>query len=529
MDAKELERKFTIKQLMSFNAELRSRNSDISFQYNNLVKKQDQIIENKVNSRIKIIQNEFNSKLQEKDQLLEEKDMEIELLKDEIKKRQRIIDNNASNSGIPTSKTPIGKKKHVPNTRVKTGKMVGGQTGHTKHKLYKFNDEEITENISVTLSSCPGCNGKNINIIGEGVSKDETDYDVKVIKRRYHFKNCSCLDCKKEFRSPIPRELKEENQYGNGVQALAVCLTNETYTPFNKTRQLISGLTENEINVSEGYIAKLQPRGYSFLEDFEKETREEIIKSSYYAWDDSVINIDGKNACLRVYCNDEVSLFYAHESKSRKTMDEDDIFINTLDTTTVMHDHLLSNYHEDYRFKNVECMVHLNRRLEKMDLLMRHKWARKLKEHLVEVNLNRNILIAQEINSFTKEEIEKIIKRYDDLIRQGEIENLNDRNKEEKSLLKDLKKYKENYLLWIHDFGIPSTNNLSERNLRPIKSKMKISGQFKNINYARYYARIRSYIETCKKSDINIIHACERLMLGNPFTLKEILMHKKND
>ena len=47
---------------------------------------------------------------------------------------------------------------------------------------------------------------------------------------------------------------------------------------------------------------------------------------------------------------------------------------------------------------------------------------------------------------------------------------------EEINFIKDLKKYKENYLLWIKNFHIPSTNNISERSLRPIKSKMKISG-----------------------------------------------------
>ena len=52
---------------------------------------------------------------------------------------------------------------------------------------------------------------------------------------------------------------------------------------------------------------------------------------------------------------------------------------------------------------------------------------------------------------------------------------------------------------------------------------MKISGQFQNINYLKYYAKIRSYIETCKKNGINIIDACNRLMSGNPYTLAKIL------
>ena len=52
---------------------------------------------------------------------------------------------------------------------------------------------------------------------------------------------------------------------------------------------------------------------------------------------------------------------------------------------------------------------------------------------------------------------------------------------------------------------------------------MKISGQFQNINYIKYYANIRSYIETCKKNGINIIDACVRLMNNEPYTLDDIL------
>ncbi len=46
-------------------------------------------------------------------------------------------------------------------------------------------------------------------------------------------------------------------------------------------------------------------------------------------------------------------------------------------------------------------------------------------------------------------------------------------------------------------------NNLSERALRGIKSKMKISGQFKNIANAEYCVTIRSYIETCYRNGVN--------------------------
>ena len=46
-----------------------------------------------------------------------------------------LLNADGTNAGIPTSKTPINKKKVIPNTRVKSNKSIGGQFGHKKHKL----------------------------------------------------------------------------------------------------------------------------------------------------------------------------------------------------------------------------------------------------------------------------------------------------------------------------------------------------------------------------------------------------------
>ena len=169
----------------------------------------------------------------------------------------------------------------------------------------------------------------------------------------------------------------------------------------------------------------------------------------------------------------------------------------------------------------------------KMYNQVKHTWLEELKSFLANTNKSRNDLMLKDIKTFTNEELSDLDKEFDNLINQGYQENDDDSDNywfsEEIELLHDIKKYKAGYLRWIYDFNIPSTNNISERNNRPAKSKMKISGLFKNINYAKYYARIRSYIETCKINGINMITACIRLMKGNPFTLDEILTYRKND
>ena len=201
-----------------------------------------------------------------------------------------------------------------------------------------------------------------------------------------------------------------------------------------------------------------------------------------------------------------------------------------------MHDHIIHNYHNKYKFENVECMIHLIRRLKKMKNNTNHDWNDDLIELLSQTNKDRNILLKDEkneIDKFDEKYLRQLDKKYDEIIQKAKEQNkapidVNYFRDEEKRFIDDLIKYKRNYLLWAYDFSLPSTNNNSERNIRPIKSKLKISGQFQNINYVQYYANIRSYIETCKKNGINIIEACVRLMADNPYTLEEILAFKKD-
>jgi hypothetical protein len=50
-----------------------------------------------------------------------------------------------------------------------------------------------------------------------------------------------------------------------------------------------------------------------------------------------------------------------------------------------------------------------------------------------------------------------------------------------------------------------------------IKVKMKISGIFKSIEHAQYFARIRSYISTVKKNNENVLDCLVEAFLNNPF------------
>jgi len=473
--------------------------------------------------------------IQEKDKIIEAQNKKIiELLNQlNLTKHERDmylskLNIDGTNSGIPTSQTPINKKKVIPNSRKNTGGKIGGKFNHQKSKLEKFSDEEINENEDVILYECPHCHSKDIVELDSETTKDEFDYQIKIIKKRYHFKEYKCSDCNSIVRKNIPVNLKEENQYGNNVQATALTLTNIGNVPMNKVRKIICGLTMNEIDLSEGYIAKLQKRAASKLNNFIKDLKFYITHLNLLHWDDTVIMINKTRGCMRFYGNEDVALYCAHDKKNKKGLDKDSILNMLPSSVVVEHDHNIINYHNDYSFINAECCQHLNRDLEKVKINIPNRtWCIKLKDLFNEYDHKRKELIEKNIDHFSDEEFNEFISKINEYLLLGVDEYLNDSKvyyaNKEAALLIRLMEYRDNYIYWTLDFDIPFTNNLSERALRGIKSKMKVSGQFQNVNNAEYYAMIRSYVETCYRNGINGHEALVRLMNDNPYTLEEIL------
>jgi len=87
--------------------------------------------------------------------------------------------------------------------------------------------------------------------------------------------------------------------------------------------------------------------------------------------------------------------------------------------------------------------------------------------------------------------------------------------KEEQKLLNRLKKYRDNHLLFVENFAVPFDNNLSERDLRMIKTKGKVSGCFRSLDGAKVFANLMSIIKTAVKQNISPFFAVQSVLISN--------------
>lgn len=111
---------------------------------------------------------------------------QINALKEALACAEARVNTDGTNSSLPTSQTPIGKKKVIPNSRVKTGKKRGGQTGHEKHSLNPIPDSEVTDYEEHTLEACPVCGSESLTFLKKR-EKDVIDYEIKIIKKRHYY------------------------------------------------------------------------------------------------------------------------------------------------------------------------------------------------------------------------------------------------------------------------------------------------------------------------------------------------------
>ncbi len=86
-------------------------------------------------------------------------------------------------------------------------------------------------------------------------------------------------------------------------------------------------------------------------------------------------------------------------------------------------------------------------------------------------------------------------------------EPLDPKHKEMISFQKRITKYRDHVFTFLRHPDVPADNNGSERAIRNVKVKQKISGQFKILSAAENFAILRSIIDTAIKNNQNVVEA----------------------
>lgn len=414
---------------------------------------------------------------------------------------------NSTNSSKPPSIDP----NRVKRPREKTGKKAGGQNGHVGTTLQKVDNPDKVEEIKVDRRKLPAGQYRQVGfetrqVFDIDISRVVTEYRAQILEN----------DKGNRFVAPFPEGVTKAVQYGTGLKAHSVYMSQFQLVPYNRIQDHFAD--QLNVSVSEGSIFNFNNEAFRLLGDFENLAKIELAVSDVAHADETGINIGGKRLWLHCASNDGWTFYYPHEKRGTDAMD--DIGILPRFKGILCHDHWKPYYKFDCT--HALCNAHHLRELTRAWEQDGQEWALKMRNLLETIN--------QKVNdaggALDAQESQKYRLQYRALLKEAEIEcpepsgprkkGKRGRIKKSKSrnLLERLRDYEKDTLRFMDNVRVPFTNNLGENDIRMTKVQQKISGCFRSMDGAKIFCRIRSYLSTCRKQGVKASQALDLLFNG---------------
>ena len=414
---------------------------------------------------------------------------------------------NSKNSSKPPSSDPNRKKE----PKAKTGKKPGGQKGHVGKTLVKVDDPDEVKVIKVDRSKLPPARYRQVGfdtrqVFDIDISRVVTEYRAEIVED----------DKGNRFVAPFPEGVTKSVQYGTGIKAHSVYMSQFQLIPYNRIQDYFSD--QLNIPVSEGSIFNFNQEAFQLLADFENRAKDKLATSKVAHADETGINMGGKGYWLHCVSDDSWTLYYPHEKRGLEAMT--DMGILSRFKGILCHDHWKPYYKIDCT--HALCNAHHLRELTRAYEQDGQQWARKMKNLLETINNKVN----DAGGSLDAKESQKYRLKYRVLIKQAEIEcpepvrpdknGKRGRVKKSKArnLLERLRDYEQDTLRFMDNELVAFSNNLGENDIRMTKVQQKISGCFRSMDGAYIFCRIRSYLSTCRKQGLKASHALDLLFNG---------------
>jgi len=396
------------------------------------------------------------------------------------------LNRNYENSSIPSSQKQNHKK--IKNSREKTERKPGGQTGHVGHKR-SHHIPTLKEEIPVPAEIV---NSPDYYLTGKVITKQVVDLEVRVEVTEY-----STLEYRNRItgtrgHAPFPNGVVNDVTYGGNVKALAFLLNNYCNVSIDKTQEMISELSERKIQLSKGMINGLGRIFSAETAEDRKQIFSDLLSSPVMYSDATASRINGKGAAVIVCATPKEMLYFSREHKGHEGLKETPVEDYQF---TLVHDHDKTYY--NYGSGHQECLSHVIRYLkDSIENEPYLTWNKDMREFL-QTMIHEVKESNREVSDDKRTEYES---RYDELIKNAEEEYKNrpptKYYRDGYNLFKRMKEYRDNHLLFLYNREVEYTNNLSERLLRIFKRKMKQAVTFRSTDSVTYLCEALGVIET---------------------------------
>ena len=419
---------------------------------------------------------------------------------------------NSRNSSKPPS-TDRFNKDDKDNSDDKQGKnkKPGGQPGRIGTTLQKVDAPDEIKLLELDRTTLPPGEYK----VDGFESRQVFDIDIRRVVIEYRAE-ILVNQFGNRFIAPFPEAVTKAVQYGNGVKAQAVYLSQYQLIPYQRVQEQFQD--QFQLPISVGSIFTFNQRAYALLEQFELKLIPKMLLSSVLHADETGINISGKNHWLHCISNPQWTLYYAHAKRGSEAMTA----MNVLPQFTgiLCHDHWKPYF--KLNCLHALCNAHHLRELTCAEEQDHQEWAKQMRELL----LNIEQAVKAQGGALPEPQAIRYTEQYRALLEQAELEcpppdpqrkpGQRGRVKRSKSrnLLERLLNYEQETLRFMIDARVPFTNNQGENDIRMTKVHQKISGCFRSQEGAEIFCRVRSYLSTCRKNNVSASEALTLMFDG---------------
>ena len=418
---------------------------------------------------------------------------------------------NSQNSSLP----PSSDINRVKPPKKKSDKPAGGQKGRKGKTLTQTDTPDEVNVIRVNRDALPTGNYREVGfqtrqVVDIDIRKVVTEYQAQILENEQG----------KRFTAGFPDGVNSPIQYGVGVKAHAVYLSQYQLLPYNRIEEYFAD--QLNIPISAGSIFHFNKQAAALVSSSGAEQHiKQALQSSNLGLhvDETGINIGGKRRWLHGASNALWTYFYPHEKRGKIAMDEAGILPHF--SGVLCHDHW-KPYYQYTQCQHALCNAHHIRELERAWEQDGMQWAKDMQTLLIAVNqqkIDHNTLDEQSQQHY-RQQYQKILAQGDihcrppdkDSRAKGQRGRL--KRTKSRALLERLRDYEDDVLRFMTSPVVPFTNNQGENDIRMTKVHQKISGCFRSMQGAQMFCLLRSYLSTCRKQSVSASSALELLFKG---------------
>jgi len=417
----------------------------------------------------------------------------IEALERELAQYKTRKDSN--NSSLPPSKDE-NRPPRTSSLREKGGRKAGGQPGHEGNTLKMT--ETPDEIIDHRACFCPEC-GKDVsNHPFEFFGKRQV-VDIPIIKQvvtEHRVYRCTCT-CGKVVESDYPLDVDRPVKYGQGIESFIGYLSVRQYLPFKRLQEMLNDIFS--VQISEGGLHCLLNRLASKGTDAYEMIRQNVLRSRVIGTDETGVKIGGEKHWFWTWQNDRATYIVASDNRGTNTINEN--MTGIFKDAVLVHDCWKAHFQTPVGNHQL-CTAHLERETKYLEERYKADWPVRFRDmlkraHKLKKQLTHTLYYQpNQLRSDLENELDRMLQ-----------EPLDPKHKETISFQKRIVKYRDHLFTFLYHPDVPPDNNGSERAIRNVKIKQKISGQFKIPGAAENFAILRSIIDTAIKNNQNVVGA----------------------